>query len=60
MLINADMAKKYGIDLSKIKTLVDYESVLKTVKEKSTAEGKKVIGLVGETGLLNNTLSVYL
>ena len=46
-LINADMAKKYGIDLSKIKTLADYEAVLKTVKEKSTAEGKKVIGLVG-------------
>ena len=47
LLINADMAKKYSIDLSKVKTLADYESVLKTVKEKSTAEGKKVIGLVG-------------
>lgn len=44
---NSDMAKEYGIDLSKVKTLNDYTEVLKTVKEKSQAEGKNVIGLSG-------------
>ncbi len=44
---NSDMAKEYGIDLSKVKTLNDYTEVLKTVKEKSQAAGKNVIGISG-------------
>lgn len=44
---NSDMAEEYGIDLSKVKTLNDYTEVLKTVKEKSQAEGKNVIGISG-------------
>lgn len=44
---NTDMAEAYGIDLSKVKTLQDYTEVLKTVKEKSQAEGKNVTGISG-------------
>lgn len=44
---NTDMAERYGIDLSTVKTLEDYEDVLKTVKEKSTEDGKDVIGIWG-------------
>lgn len=47
LFVNSDMAKDYGIDLDKVKTLSDYTEVLKTVKEKSTAEGKDVIGVSG-------------
>lgn len=45
--VNSDMAEAYGIDLSKVKTLADYTDVLKTVKEKSAAEGKNVTGVSG-------------
>lgn len=48
--VNTDMAKKYGIDLSKVKTLQDYTDVLKVVKEKTAAEGKNVIGIAGLGG----------
>lgn len=49
LFVNTDMAKEYGIDLSTVKTLEDYTKVLETVKEKSTAAGKKVIGVSGMT-----------
>ncbi len=45
--VNSDMAKEYGIDLTAVKTMADYTEVLKTVKEKSTAAGKNVIGVSG-------------
>lgn len=45
--VNSDMAEAYGVDLTKVKTLADYTEVLKTVKEKSAAEGKNVIGVSG-------------
>lgn len=47
IFVNTDMAKEYGIDLSTVKTLEDYTKVLETVKEKSTAAGKNVIGISG-------------
>ena len=49
--VNADMAKEYGIDLTKVKTLVDYTEVLKVVSEKSKAAGKDVIGISGLNSL---------
>lgn len=45
--VNSDMAEDYGIDLSTVKTLEDYSQVLKIVKEKSTAEGREVMGISG-------------
>lgn len=50
LYVNSDMAAEYGIDLSKVKTLDDFTSVLKTVAEKSKAANKKVIGITGLTG----------
>lgn len=47
LFVNTDMAKEYGIDLSTVKTLADYTKVLETVKEKSGAAGKSVIGISG-------------
>ena len=47
LFVNSDMAEAYGIDLSTVKTLEDFSSVLATVKEKSMAEGKDVIGVSG-------------
>ncbi len=45
--VNSDMAKEYGIDLTKVKSFQDYTEVLKVVAEKSQAAGKDVIGLSG-------------
>ena len=45
--VNSDMADEYGIDLNTVKTLEDYTAVLQTVKEKSEAAGKNVIGICG-------------
>lgn len=50
LYVNGEMAKEYGIDLSKVKKISDFTEVLKTVKEKSEAEGKKVIGICGLGG----------
>ncbi|MDA3734072.1 ABC transporter substrate-binding protein [Niameybacter massiliensis] len=47
LFVNSDIAKDYGIDLSTVKTLEDYTEVLKVVKEKSSAEGKDMIGISG-------------
>ena len=47
ILYNSDMADAYGIDMSKVKSIEDYTDVLKTVKEKSLAEKKDVIGVSG-------------
>ena len=49
IVYNSDMAEAYGIDMSKVKTLEDYTDVLKTVSEKSKAEGKDVVGVSGLT-----------
>lgn len=49
IIYNSDMAKEYGIDMSKVKTIKDYTSVLKSVAEKSKAAGKNVIGVSGLT-----------
>ncbi|MDD7026052.1 MAG: ABC transporter substrate-binding protein [Lachnospiraceae bacterium] len=45
--VNGEMAREYGIDLSRVKTLEDYTEVLKTVSEKAKAENRKVIGISG-------------
>lgn len=45
--VNSDLAEAYGINLETVKTLSDYTEVLKTVKEKSAAEGKNVTGVSG-------------
>ena len=47
LYVNSEMAKAYGIDLSKVKSLQDFTEVLKVVAEKSKAENKKVIGISG-------------
>ncbi len=49
ILYNSDMAKEYGIDMSKVKTFDDYTEVLKTVSEKSKSSGKNIIGVSGLT-----------
>lgn len=55
IIYNSDMAKAYGIDMSTVKTLKDYTAVLKTVYEKSRAEGKNVIGISGLNTAWENT-----
>ena len=49
IVYNSDMAEAYGIDMSTVKTIEDYTAVLKTVSEKSKAEGKDVVGVSGLT-----------
>ncbi len=49
IVYNSDMAKAYGVDMSKVKSLEDYTQVLQTVAEKSKAEGKDVVGVSGLT-----------
>lgn len=47
ILYNKSLADKYGIDVSSIKTIQDYEKVLEQVMAKSKAEGQKMIGIAG-------------
>lgn len=56
LFVNSDMAEAYGIDLSTVKTLEDFAPILETVKEKSMAEGKDVIGV---SGLRYNLVEPY-
>lgn len=44
VLVNSDMADAYGIDLTQVKKFEDLGPVFQTVKEKSEAENKNIIG----------------
>ena len=47
ILYNSDMAEKYELDMSKVKSLEDYTEILKELSEKTKAEKKEVIGMAG-------------
>lgn len=49
LVYNSDMAEAYGLDMTAVTSLEDYTDVLKTVSEKSKAEGKDVVGVSGLT-----------
>lgn len=47
LLVNEDIAKACGADLSKVKTMADFEEVLSSVKKWADENGQDVIGMSG-------------
>ncbi|MGL6173407.1 MAG: ABC transporter substrate-binding protein [Cellulosilyticaceae bacterium] len=47
ILVNSDLADRYDIDLSNVKSIQDYTKVLEQVAYKSELSGNKVIGVSG-------------